>query len=426
MRKAPSKRSLRATDSLQRLSSSKRQRDEEQQDGDPCTEEQGGGPTSVVTPHQDGGARAKKLKEENRAKEEEDKTEEEDEEQQATLATMLLRVTSPRSLLSAVVNIDSPLLTRPEWSSIYAIRFWDALNEREVDYQSELYLRGPKGLRFLASDRAYIVEQMLSMSWKLRLPQSTPHLAVAIMDRYLSLLSRAAASTSAAAAAAAAAAGGPASRQLPQVVTSSKLTLISLTSLLIAEKFDHTIKSSDIQHHIKYLLSLSGSSAKAGDISRLESFILATLGFDVNLPTSLGYLLRYVRAGELELFETRISACLLDRLLIEYDMLAFLPSLIAASVVLLVRTLSAKEPWTSTLRHYAVYEEEQLQDCCKAIQKVLRREEDARTSATLDPQPHYHHPLLVDSTHQPGDIIRHAHTQFVYGHLLFISPSEDE
>jgi hypothetical protein len=248
------------------------------------------------------------------------------------------------------------------------------------------------------------------------------------MDRYLSLLSRTSASSSAAAAAAAAAGGGSALQQLPQVVTSSKLVLISLTSLLIAEKFDHTVKPSDTLHHIKYLLSLSGCSAKAGDVNRLESFILATLGFDVNLPTSHGYLLRYVRAGELELFETRIAACLLDRLLLEYDMLSFLPSLVAASVVLLVRTLSDKEPWTSTLRHYAVYEEEQLQECCKAIQKVLQREEDARSSAALDPQPKYHHPLLVNTTHQPGDIIRHAHTQFVYSHLLFIRPDfiEDE
>ena len=63
-----------------------------------------------------------------RAKEEEAKVKEEEEEQQATLATMRLRVTSPRSLLSAAINIDSPLLAHPEWSSIYAIRFWDALN----------------------------------------------------------------------------------------------------------------------------------------------------------------------------------------------------------------------------------------------------------------------------------------------------------
>ena len=408
------------TDGLPCLSSSKRPRNKDQ-DGGSCTEEdQGGGPISVVTPHQGGGARAKKLKDENRAKEAEAKIKEEEEEkQQATLATMRLRVTSPRSLLSAAINIDSPLLAHPEWASIYAIRFWDALNEREVDYQSEWYLCGPKSLRFPASGRAYAVERMLILSWKLKHPTSTPHLAVAIMDRYLSLLSRVPA----------AAAEGSAFRLLPQATKSKALVLISLTSLLIAEKFDHianTNRPSDIiLGYIEDLLSLGGFSAK---VNGLESLILATLDYDVNLPTSHGYLLRYVRAGELELSENRIAACLLDRLLLEYDMLSFLPSLVAASVVLLVRTLSDKEPWTSTLRHYAVYEEEQLQECCKAIQKVLQREGVARSSAALDPQSPYPHLFLVNKTHQPGDFIRHAHTKLVYSRLLFIRPDfiEDE
>jgi len=88
------------------------------------------------------------------------------------------------------------------------------------------------------------------------------------------------------------------------------------------------------------------------EIISLELEILETLHWQVRVPTAQTFLKRYMLAGQLSMRQCLIATCLCERTLLDYSLLQYLPSLIAASIVSLVRILFRLDGWSSTLEHY--------------------------------------------------------------------------
>ncbi|XP_038885919.1 cyclin-A1-1-like [Benincasa hispida] len=58
--------------------------------------------------------------------------------------------------------------------------------------------------------------------------------------------------------------------------------------------------------------------------------------------------------------------------LLEYSMLCYAPSLVAASAIFLAKfiLLPTKRPWNSTLQHYTHYQPSDLVDCVKDLHRL--------------------------------------------------------
>ena len=78
----------------------------------------------------------------------------------------------------------------------------------------------------------------------------------------------------------------------------------------------------------------------------MERLILATLKFGLTQPTPFQFLARWNKAGECDVNTSRLSAYFSEISMLEYRMLAYKPSLVAAASVYLARRYSqVREAW---------------------------------------------------------------------------------
>jgi len=118
------------------------------------------------------------------------------------------------------------------------------------------------------------------------------------------------------------------------------------------------------------------------EIISMELEILETLHWQVQVPTTQTFLKRYMLAGQLSMRQCLIATCLCDRTLLSYGLLHYFPSLIAASIVSMVRLLFRLDGWSGMLQHYTGYQQSALDECILSIQGALVAEEIALFSAT--------------------------------------------
>ena len=116
-------------------------------------------------------------------------------------------------------------------------------------------------------------------------------------------------------------------------------------------------------------------------IANMEIEILETLEWQIVLPTAYTFLQRYMLAGQLNKRQCVVATCLCERSLLMHSLLQYRASMVAASVVSMVRLLFGLDGWSSTLAHYSHYKQNQLDDCIRCMQSALLAEEIAHFSA---------------------------------------------
>ncbi|PIM99868.1 hypothetical protein CDL12_27631 [Handroanthus impetiginosus] len=106
-----------------------------------------------------------------------------------------------------------------------------------------------------------------------------------------------------------------------------------------------------------------------------ESRILSYLNYDVTTPTAWSFSERFVRAAQAgKKSRSRRLECMASYLvelsLLSYQMLQFLPSMVAASAVFLAQQIlfPGKKPRNATLQHYSHYKPSDLRGCVLAVQ----------------------------------------------------------
>lgn len=111
-------------------------------------------------------------------------------------------------------------------------------------------------------------------------------------------------------------------------------------------------------------------------LANAERDVLATLSFDLTQPTAKTFLRRYVKAAAAELDLTytfeHLTAYLLELTLLDYSCLGYLPSMVAASTVLLALYTLDYRPWTATLSRYTGYSPRSLRHCAQVRVIALR------------------------------------------------------
>ncbi|PKI42464.1 hypothetical protein CRG98_037137 [Punica granatum] len=69
--------------------------------------------------------------------------------------------------------------------------------------------------------------------------------------------------------------------------------------------------------------------------------------------------------------------------LLEYSMLSYAPSLIAASSIFLANYIlvPSKRPWDSTLQHYTLYQPSDLRECVKELHRLCLNSQSSNLPA---------------------------------------------
>nr|BAE06271.1 cyclin A [Scutellaria baicalensis] len=192
-----------------------------------------------------------------------------------------------------------------------------------------------------ASMRAILIDWLVEVAEEYRLVPDTLYLTVNYIDRYLS----------------------------GNVMDRQRLQLLGIACMMIASKYEEICAP-----QVEEFCYITDNTYFKDEVLEMESAVLNYLKFEMTAPTAKCFLRRFVRAAqgvnETPLLQFECLANYITELsLLEYSMLCFAPSLIAAASIFLARfiLLPSKRPWNHTLRHYTLYQPYDLRDCVLAL-----------------------------------------------------------
>ena len=383
----------------------------------------------------------------------------------SSVISQLFIFPTPPHVLNAkpVINIDAKLKNRTEFTSIYGVMMYDYFNENEIDYRLHNldYLSAQRGMQkgtgqlkvqvftgtapskntavttdkqkqsrvtpapyiITGQVRSLLVEMIIVHARFASALPETLHLAVNMMDRFLSLqmieneedrvkpsnllgMGIAALmialkyeeskkpqamlwqSVSAVFGWSQVCNSNPAPmkvevnraslRSCSSSNSSNRLAKIRLPSFLSPSELTATTNLHDTEHlqfQPNFTMKSNEKRQVVAGILKMEKELLHALDWEIRVATVPTFLKRYMLASEMLPEHCLVATCLADRTLLEYTLLKFTPSLLAASIVSLVRLLFRLDGWSSTLEYYSGYKQDELKNSITTLQSKLVEEE---------------------------------------------------
>ncbi|XP_050872074.1 G2/mitotic-specific cyclin-2 isoform X2 [Lathyrus oleraceus] len=216
--------------------------------------------------------------------------------------------------------------------------------------------------------RAILVDWLIEVHDKFDLMQETLFLTINLIDRFLA----------------------------KQNVVRKKLQLVGLVAMLLACKYEEVsvpvvsdlIHISDKAYSRKELLQMvTVFQSCNNDFLRLldprnliyliveisfqtpqEKLMLNTLQYNMSLPTAYVFMRRFLKAAQANKKLEMAAFFLVELSLVDYGMLKFPPSLVAAAAVYTAQcTVSGFKHWNKTCEWHTNYSEDQLSECAKMM-----------------------------------------------------------
>ncbi|KAK7275614.1 hypothetical protein RIF29_16733 [Crotalaria pallida] len=192
-----------------------------------------------------------------------------------------------------------------------------------------------------SSMRAILIDWLVEVAEEYRLLPETLYLTVNYIDRYLS--------------------GNAMNRQ--------KLQLLGVSCMMIAAKYEEICAP-----EVEEFCFITDNTYLKEEVLQMESTVLNYLKFEMTATTPNSFLRRFIRAAQdVNEVNSMQLECLTNYIaelsLLEYNMLCYAPSLIAASAIFLAKFIlfPSKKPWNSTLQHYTQYRPSDLRGCVKDL-----------------------------------------------------------
>ncbi|KAJ0240732.1 Cyclin-B2-2 [Hirschfeldia incana] len=183
--------------------------------------------------------------------------------------------------------------------------------------------------------RAILIDWLIEVHDKFELMNETLYLTVNLIDRFLS----------------------------KRAVVRKKLQLVGLVALLLACKYEEV--SVPI---VEDLVVISDKAYTRNDVLEMEKIMLNTLQFNMSLPTQYPFLKRFLKAAQSDKKLEMLASFLMELALVDYEMLRYAPSLLAASAVYTAQcTIHGFSEWSSTCEFHSHYSEDQLRECSRRM-----------------------------------------------------------
>lgn len=197
--------------------------------------------------------------------------------------------------------------------------------------------------------RSILVDWLVDVHLKFKLLPETLYLAVDIIDRFLD----------------------------QKVVSRSKLQLVGVVSMLLAAKYEEIYPP-----EIKDFIYISANTYTREEILRMERLTLQTLDFQITTPSIYAFLRRGLQVVDADKTTSLMAQYLAELCILDYNMLVYLPSTIAAACIYCAnKFLAARDPWNPTLQHYTHYKIPNFERCARDIAEIVRNAPTQKTQA---------------------------------------------
>ncbi|XP_065731500.1 G2/mitotic-specific cyclin-B1 isoform X3 [Phocoena phocoena] len=138
-------------------------------------------------------------------------------------------------------------------------------------------------------------------------------------------------------------------------VPKKMLQLVGVTAMFIASKYEEMYPP-----EIGDFAFVTDNTYTKYQIRQMEMKILRALNFSLGRPLPLHFLRRASKIGEVDVELHTLAKYLMELTLLDYDMVHFPPSQVAAGAFCLALKILDNGEWTPTLQHYLSYTEESL------------------------------------------------------------------
>ncbi|KAL6549115.1 Cyclin-B2-4 [Orobanche hederae] len=183
--------------------------------------------------------------------------------------------------------------------------------------------------------RGILIDWLIEVHYKFELMDETLYLTVNLIDRFLAV----------------------------QSVVRKKLQLVGVTAMLLACKYEEV--SVPV---VEDLILISDKAYCRQEVLDMEKLMINTLQFNMSLPTPYVFMRRFLKAAQSDKRLELLSFFIIELCLVEYEMLRFPPSLLAAAAIFTAQcTLSGFKQWSKTSERHANYTQEELLVCAKLM-----------------------------------------------------------
>ncbi|WVZ59817.1 hypothetical protein U9M48_009912 [Paspalum notatum var. saurae] len=235
-----------------------------------------------------------------------------------------------------------PRLCAPYASDIYSyLRSMEAQAKRRpaADYIAAVQIDVTPNMR------AILVDWLVEVAEEYKLVSDTLYLTVSYIDRFLS--------------------AKPLNRQ--------RLQLLGVSAMLVASKYEEISPP-----NVEDFCYITDNTYTKQEVVKMESDILNILKFEMGNPTTKTFLRMFIRSAQEDSKKNSslslefLGSYLAELSLLDYGLLRFLPSLVAASVVFAARlTLDPHtHPWNKKMQTLTGYKPSELKDCATAIHEL--------------------------------------------------------
>ncbi|XP_057448947.1 G2/mitotic-specific cyclin-1-like [Lotus japonicus] len=179
--------------------------------------------------------------------------------------------------------------------------------------------------------RAILIDWLIEVHDKFDLMHETLFLTVNLIDRFLE----------------------------KQTVVRKKLQLVGLVAMLLACKYEEV--SVPV---VGDLILISDKAYSRKEVLEMEKLMVNTLEFNMSVPTAYVFMRRFLKAAQADRKLELLAFFLVELSLVEYEMLKFPPSHIAAAAVYTAQcAIYGFKQWCKTCEWHTNYSEDQLLEC---------------------------------------------------------------
>uniref|UniRef100_UPI0037E99A74 G2/mitotic-specific cyclin-B2-like isoform X2 n=1 Tax=Semicossyphus pulcher TaxID=241346 RepID=UPI0037E99A74 len=246
--------------------------------------------------------------------------------------------------LLAVQDVDEEDADLPQLCSEYVKDIYKYLHVLEV--QQAVRANYMQGYEITERMRALLIDWLVQVHSRFQLLQETLYLTVAILDRFLQL----------------------------QPVSRRKLQLVGVTAMLVACKYEEMYAP-----EVGDFAYITDNAFTKSQILEMEQLVLRSLNFQLGRPLPLHFLRRASKVANSDVERHTLAKYLMELTLIDYDMVHYRPSEIAAASLCLSQLLLDGLPWSPTQQHYSSYDEAHLKPIMQHIAKNVVTVNDGKT-----------------------------------------------
>ncbi|XP_029284533.1 G2/mitotic-specific cyclin-B2-like isoform X2 [Cottoperca gobio] len=246
--------------------------------------------------------------------------------------------------LLTVQDVDEQDSDLPQLCSEYVKDIYNYLHVLEV--QQAVRANYMQGYEITERMRALLVDWLVQVHSRFQLLQETLYLTVAVLDRFLQV----------------------------QPVSRRKLQLVGVTAMLVACKYEEMYAP-----EVGDFAYITDNAFTRPQILEMEQLVLRTLNFELGRPLPLHFLRRASKVADSDVERHTLAKYLMELTLLDYDMVHYRPSEIAAASLALSQLLLDGLPWSSTQQHYSTYDAVHLKPIMQHIAKNVVMVNEGKT-----------------------------------------------